>query len=65
MGFHSLGLCIVDLSERRLKLHVVSTATDNLCNASMLLHLVVRQPLILPLHVCIRAQLLCWVGHFP
>ncbi len=54
MGFHSLGLRVVDLSERRVKFHVVSTATDKLCYACMLLYLVVREPLIWPLHVCIR-----------
>lgn len=37
MGFHSLGLRVVDLSEWRLKFHVVSTATDKLCYAYMLL----------------------------
>ncbi len=64
MGFHSLGLRVIDLSERRLKLHVVSAATYNLCYASMLMHLAVIEPPIWPLHACIRAQLLCWVGAF-
>ena len=43
MGFHSLGLRVIDLSERRLKLHVVSTATHNLYYTCMLLYLVVRE----------------------
>lgn len=59
MGFHSLGLRVIDLSEWRLKLHVVSTAADKLFYPSMLLQLVVKEPPIWPLHVCIRAQLLC------
>ena len=50
MGFHSLGLRVIDLSERRLKLHVVSTATHNLYCTCMLLYLVVRELLIWPLH---------------